>query len=675
MSAVVIRQALKQGGLFESSGKLQQAWQLYEKLYARFPTEKEVVHALARVEQNRGRFKRAQLLYKSLLKAKNDSDTSILLAQCYSSSGFYWRAKRVLCALIKEGEGPATAALQLAKLLVSLEKHEHAIKYWEQCAELEPKQFIGWFGLAKSFEALERPAEAIEPYKEALSIGNGREKAAVIPSLSLCMFKAEQAELAMQLLRNADASLVDGSLKAVEKLAVGYNASGQNELAYFLFHYVNQNKASLGALLSESEYLDSQQGYEQSKALIDKAIELDGRNPFIKFRMADHYYAQALYNAALESIEDLPAAKVNTTQAKHIRAKSLYCLYEFEKAEKLLLELLQENSQDRVAHIRLAYIYFTRCDWVKAFQHYQFRIDEQAAFEGFVQMFPFVQKWNAKNALKSLMLVDEQGLGDRIRYSIFYAALSEHVESIYLVTDIRLKALLERSFERLTVLPQYDVPPIRESIELKIKDVFAPPDLGILFPQVVNTTPAKLLSLDKLSGFLKADESGVVSNNLALSGKGKMKIGICWRGPVALEGREDWYMTVEEVVSIFAGFEQDICLVPLQYQITDEENAYLNSAGFGYVGATHIDMRDDLDGMADLISSLDLVITPATAICELAGALGVPVWLFATQDRSKANLDGNYMQGFYPNISILFSKEPWKDVVADMNAALKADLR
>lgn len=45
-----------------------------------------------------------------------------------------------------------------------------------------------------------------------------------------------------------------------------------------------------------------------------------------------------------------------------------------------------------------------------------------------------------------------------------------------------------------------------------------------------------------------------------------------------------------------------------------------------------LDLRDDLEGVAALAAALDLVITPAVSVGELAGALGVPVWRVGGRD-------------------------------------------
>lgn len=50
-----------------------------------------------------------------------------------------------------------------------------------------------------------------------------------------------------------------------------------------------------------------------------------------------------------------------------------------------------------------------------------------------------------------------------------------------------------------------------------------------------------------------------------------------------------------------------------------------------------LDMYDDLDGVAALISGLDLVISVATAVAKIAAAIGTPTWQLTWSESSWNN--------------------------------------
>ena len=88
-----------------------------------------------------------------------------------------------------------------------------------------------------------------------------------------------------------------------------------------------------------------------------------------------------------------------------------------------------------------------------------------------------------------------------------------------------------------------------------------------------------------------------------------------------------------------------------------------------------LDLKDDLDGLAAMISGLDLVICCLSAPGELAGALGVPTLTFLT-GKSHFMMLGTGDAVWYPSARY-FSKElrdPWGPVFKDMASSVNKSL-
>ena len=75
-----------------------------------------------------------------------------------------------------------------------------------------------------------------------------------------------------------------------------------------------------------------------------------------------------------------------------------------------------------------------------------------------------------------------------------------------------------------------------------------------------------------------------------------------------------------------------------------------------------IDLKDDLDSAAALISALDLVITAPTSVAAMAGALGVPVWDLAGKEDNWSTLGTDYMP-WYPSMRLFLKARNgnWED--------------
>jgi hypothetical protein len=132
------------------------------------------------------------------------------------------------------------------------------------------------------------------------------------------------------------------------------------------------------------------------------------------------------------------------------------------------------------------------------------------------------------------------------------------------------------------------------------------------------------------AGYLRAREDQVAPwrRRLAdLDGAGPrtLKVGLCWRSGLDVESRAGRQSDLADWAPLLA--LPGVTAVTLMYGDTTAERAALGLLAPHHFPA--LDQRDDLEGLAALLSSLDLVVTAPTATGELAGALGVPVWRLA----------------------------------------------
>lgn len=215
---------------------------------------------------------------------------------------------------------------------------------------------------------------------------------------------------------------------------------------------------------------------------------------------------------------------------------------------------------------------------------------------------------------RRLLVWPEQGLGEELMFASLYPDLLERVQReggrCLIECDPRLTALFARSFPTATIRAVTDPP---------LADGDCHVAAGSL-PQYFRPT---LSSFPKRPGFLAADPAGVAGwrERLAVLGAG-LKVGVCWRGrrtPSApLAALPAWAPVLSA-----AG----VHFVSLQYD-HDPDELWAIGQRFGQAPAAwpDLDLKDDLDGLAALMTALDRVITAPTAVGDLAGAVGAPVW-------------------------------------------------
>lgn len=231
-----------------------------------------------------------------------------------------------------------------------------------------------------------------------------------------------------------------------------------------------------------------------------------------------------------------------------------------------------------------------------------------------------VPAWRGNNLPdKKLLIWREQGLGDELMFASFYAHAITKVSAATIECDPRLVGLFTRSFPTAVVRAQ-TLPP---------DGIDAPERTDADFHVPAGELPG-LLSPVSVSGFSGAPYLVV---DRARSAKARewldslpagLKIGICWRSRLVTTRRRHNYASVSEWVPLLG--VPGIQVVNLQYTARSDEIDVLQAEGFRLHAMPELDLSDDLEGVAALIANLDLVITAPTAVGEIAGAVGTPVW-------------------------------------------------
>ena len=151
------------------------------------------------------------------------------------------------------------------------------------------------------------------------------------------------------------------------------------------------------------------------------------------------------------------------------------------------------------------------------------------------------------------------------------------------------------------------------------------------------------------------------------------RVGIAWTGGTWSTGRGRRTVPFDLIAKKLIEQHPDVTFVNLEYEDRKEELApypqVLNPYWATKKGA-------DLDDLAAIVSNLDLVITPTQSVVDLAGGLGMPVWVM-TEEHPQwryAIAAGEDRMWFYESAR-LFRQRPedngkWDRVVNNVTTAL-----
>ncbi|TCB52219.1 capsular polysaccharide export protein, LipB/KpsS family [Acinetobacter terrestris] len=358
-------------------------------------------------------------------------------------------------------------------------------------------------------------------------------------------------------------------------------------------------------------------------------------------------YSQALsYNGALQEAINLMESSIRISFVKMnvqelLRLNVLASRYD--RSLKLLSEA--ENRGLELGDMHLRKVYFGNR-----------MIGEALKTFTQINIVKLVKKYYKKKCFDTsnhdldfniLLLLSIFGPGDEIRFASIYPLISKFFtdKDIYITCSPRLKTLFQRSFKDISFVEVHRARSV-EQLNLKDYDKVPGSDICSLINNdaidviekteklgfVTDLLHVFLPSYDKFPGvrYLKEDESLKFDLQARLDsfGKSKILVGISWRSSLTTTSRNEHYLSIENLAPIFS--LPDVQFVNLQYDECLAEVAWVNNTFPGkLINFEDIDQYNDFESVAALMSCLDLVISPATTVVELSGALGVKSWLFS----------------------------------------------
>ena len=248
------------------------------------------------------------------------------------------------------------------------------------------------------------------------------------------------------------------------------------------------------------------------------------------------------------------------------------------------------------------------------------------------------------NPGENLFLLSIFGPGDELRFASIYNQLISFLgsESLSVACSPRLHSLFSRSFPKLHFVP---VERPRSADEINIEKYSRVPGSDIV-GAVDNAAADAIDRADKvmfvtdmlhkiLSGYdsFKGDsylipDAELVKRFREKLPSDKLVVGISWRSSLATYSRNEHYVTIFELADMlripgvqFVNFQYDECSSELEW-------AEVNFPG-KIIDIDDVDHYNDFESVSALMSCMDLVISPATTVAELSGALGCRTWLFS----------------------------------------------
>lgn len=264
--------------------------------------------------------------------------------------------------------------------------------------------------------------------------------------------------------------------------------------------------------------------------------------------------------------------------------------------------------------------------------------------------------WRKGEAIagKRVFLYNDQGHGDTIQFIRFVRELRRMDAEVIAEVQTELAALCASVDANVRIVRQREEPP---AFDLICPMASLPHRLGL----TASTIPARV-------PYLHADEARIVAWRARLQDlPGRMRVGLAWAGNArhVNDANRSIALTRLEPLLSAAG----VLFVSLQKEMRQGDAEILARHDV----VDHTSMLADFSDTAALISNLNLVITVDTSVAHLAGALGVPVWIFVPFAADFRWMAGRDDSPWYPTARLF--RQPrfrdWESAIATAARALQ----
>ena len=264
-------------------------------------------------------------------------------------------------------------------------------------------------------------------------------------------------------------------------------------------------------------------------------------------------------------------------------------------------------------------------------------------------------RWTPGSKYKRVLVWGEQGLGDQIFYASMIPHLRSLVDKVTMMIDPRLISIFSRS------MPDVDFVPNTSEIDADDHDSHLPiASVGAQFIKNIHS-----IGLFAARSYLKPDPERVrqIAEKLDTTGL----VGLSWTSAAIKIGPHK-SMSLEDLEPILSLPSRRF--IDLQYIKSSTE------APDPRIMNAPVDCRNDMEGLAALMSLCSSIVSVSSTTVHLAGALGVPVRL---ADANKLWYWGNKENDYslwYPSVKIYPRrnvKAPWTDVVNSIREDMQND--
>ena len=552
-------------------------------------------------QHNSGRLDNAEKLYRAVLQSDaNNADALNLLGVLDYQRGRNEEALAWLSRAVKVAPRAASFRNNLGLVLVALGRHGEAATQFEQAGKLDPKLHDAFYNLGVARQATGQTEEAIAAYRKALALA---EDLATLNNLGAAYRASGRPAEAIRSFERA-LQLQPDHADALFNLAGCFldHGSPQSAIAPLLQRSrLPEPPPNLPAQLGLALQLSGQAAaaetwYRQALLREPTALVCSNLASILEGRM-EFAEAEQLVRRALTLQPDFAAAYNNLGNLLLATGRAEEAVLAYDQA-------IHRNEGDASFRYNRSHARLVLGDFAGGWEDYEYRWQ----WQGFPKRRPvFPQpEWTGDDLKgRTLLVYNEQGLGDTIQFARYLRLLADRGARVLFAEPAELRSLLGDLGGACRVLePDQPLPPFDVHAALM--------SLPRLCGTRVDSIPA---------GVPYVSQPPAERFPLPPPKPGQLRVGLIWAGGKLHSKDKLRSIAFLEFLPLLQAVGCDF--FSLQVGPNAADLAVLPA------GATVTDLGSRVGDFADtaaVLGQLDLLISVDTAVLHLAGSLGRPAW-------------------------------------------------